>query len=656
MIPEIGHFALILALCISIAQTVFTLLGAHFGYARWIALARPTAYAQFAFVLFSYICLTVVFLNHDFSVLYAAQNSNTQLPIMYLISGVWGAHEGSLLLWALILSGWTAAVALFSKSIPKVMLARVIGVMGFVAIGFLLFILVTSNPFDRLLPAAFEGRDLNPLLQDPGLVIHPPLLYLGYVGFVVPFAFAIAALLSGQVDSAWARWSRPWTNLAWLFLTLGIALGSWWAYYELGWGGWWFWDPVENASFMPWLVGTALMHSLAITEKRGTFKAWTALLAIFAFSLSLLGTFLVRSGVLTSVHAFASDPERGVFILMFLGVVVGTSLVLYAWRAPTLKSAAVTNLLSRDMALLLNNIFLTVATAAILLGTVYPIFVDAIGGKISVGPPYFNLVFLTLTAPIGVLIGVGMIVRWKSDEPLRLMSKLKIPLLISVVVGVILSLMLPEWNWQALAGLMMALWIATTVVLALSERFKGRSIGSALRSTPRGFYGMLLGHLGIASFIVGVTLVSMYNIEKDIRMAPGDSFEMAGYTFKFNGVRMTRVENYDAARGDFLVTNDDGFRAEMRPEKRVYLVQKMPMTEAAIDAGITRDLFIALGEEVGNDGSWALRIYYKPFIRWIWIGALIMSFGGLLAATDKRYRLMARREIDAANNVAGSPA
>ncbi|MBC8210873.1 MAG: heme lyase CcmF/NrfE family subunit, partial [Gammaproteobacteria bacterium] len=381
MIPELGHFALILALCIALAQTVFTLLGAHFGYSRWIALARPTAYAQFVFVLLSYICLTIVFLNHDYSVMYAASNSNSKLPILYLISGVWGAHEGSLLLWALILAGWTAAVALFSRSVPNVMLARVIGVMGFVSVGFILFILVTSNPFDRLLPAALEGRDLNPLLQDPGLAIHPPMLYLGYVGFSVAFAFAIAALLSGQVDSAWARWARPWTNFAWLFLTVGIALGSWWAYYELGWGGWWFWDPVENASFMPWLVGTALMHSLAITEKRGTFKAWTALLAIFAFSLSLLGTFLVRSGVLTSVHAFASDPERGVFILIFLVVVVGTSLVLYAWRAPTLKSAAVTNLTSRDMALLLNNIFLTVATAAILLGTVYPIFVDAMGGK-----------------------------------------------------------------------------------------------------------------------------------------------------------------------------------------------------------------------------------------------------------------------------------
>ena len=606
MIPEIGHFALILALCISIAQTFFTIMGAQYGYSRWVALARPTAYAQFVFVLISYVCLTMVFINNDFSVLYAATNSNSELPLIYLISGVWGAHEGSLLLWALILAGWTAAVAKFSRSVPKVMLARVIGVMGFVSVGFLLFILLTSNPFERLLPAAVEGRDLNPLLQDPGLAIHPPMLYLGYVGFSVAFAFAIAALLSGQVDSAWARWSRPWTNFAWLFLTLGIALGSWWAYYELGWGGWWFWDPVENASFMPWLVGTALMHSLAITEKRGTFKAWTALLAIFAFSLSLLGTFLVRSGVLTSVHAFASDPERGVFILIFLVIVVGTSLVLYAWRAPTLKSAAVTNLVSRDMALLLNNIFLTVATAAILLGTVYPIFVDAMGGKISVGPPYFNLVFLSLTAPIGVLIGVGMIIRWKNDNFSRLFAKLKIPLLIAIVVGLLLSFMLPEWNWQALAGLMMSLWIASSVVVALMERFKGRSFASAIRSTPRGFYGMILGHVGIAFAIVGITLVSLYNIEKDLRMAPGDSFELAGYTFTFNGVRMTDVLNYQAARGDFYVTNQDGFKTTMKPEKRVYRVQQNPMTEAAIDAGFTRDLFIALGEEVGNDGSWAI--------------------------------------------------
>ena len=511
MIPEIGHFLLILALIITIAQTVFPILGAQLGYSRWIALARPAAYGQLLLMAGSYACLTMVFLNNDFSVLYAAANSNSELPTLYLVSGVWGAHEGSLLLWALILSLWTAAVATFSRSVPRVMLARVIGVMGFVSVGFILFILMTSNPFERLLPAAVEGRDLNPLLQDPGLAIHPPMLYLGYVGFSVAFAFAIAALLSGKVDSAWARWSRPWTNFAWLFLTLGIALGSWWAYYELGWGGWWFWDPVENASFMPWLVGTALMHSLAITEKRGTFRAWTALLAIFAFSLSLLGTFLVRSGVLTSVHAFATDPERGVFILAFLVVVIGVSLVLYAWRAPTLKSAAVTNLASRDMTLLLNNIFLTVATAAILLGTIYPIFVDAMGGKISVGPPYFNVVFLSLTAPIGFLIGVGMLIRWKNDDVNRLMARLRIPFIVAVVAGLVASFMTPEWNWQALAGLTMACWITVTVVAAIMERFQGRSIGSGLRSTPLGFWGMTLGHVGIAFFIVGMTLVSLFN-------------------------------------------------------------------------------------------------------------------------------------------------
>ena len=650
MIPEIGHFALILALCVSVVQTVFPIMGAQMGYSRWIALARPAALTQLMFVAISYACLTMVFINHDYSVLYAASNSNADLPMIYLISGVWGAHEGSLLLWALILSLWSGAVAVFSRSVPKVMLARVIGVMGFVSIGFLLFILVTSNPFDRLLPGALEGRDLNPLLQDFGLAIHPPMLYLGYVGFSVAFAFAIAALLSGQVDSAWARWARPWTNFAWMFLTIGIALGSWWAYYELGWGGWWFWDPVENASFMPWLVGTALMHSLAITEKRGTFKAWTALLAIFAFSLSLLGTFLVRSGVLTSVHAFASDPERGVFILAFLVVVVGSSLLLYAWRAPTLKSAAVTNLTSRDMALLLNNIFLTVATAAILLGTVYPIFVDAMGGKISVGPPYFNVVFLSLTAPIGVLIGIGMIIRWKKDETSRLVAKLMIPFIVTVAIAVALSLLLPEWNWKALAGLMMSLWIASTVILALSERFKGRSLSSGLRSTPRGFYGMILGHVGIAFFIVGITLVSIYDDEKDLRMKPGDTFEMQGYTFTFNGVHTTQVDNYQAARGDFYVTGEDGYSTTLKPEKRIYNVQKNPMTEAAIDAGFTRDLFIALGEEIGNDGSWAIRIYYKPFIRWIWLGALIMGFGGILAGTDKRYRQMARREMAATTN------
>ncbi len=643
MIPEIGHFALIISLCVAFTQALVPLAGAGMGVQRWVALAVPAALAQLLFVGIAYACLTWAFLSHDFSVLYVAKNSNSELPLIYRISGVWGSHEGSLLLWALVLALWTGAVAVFTPRVPRVMRARVLGVLGLVSCGFLLFIIVTSNPFERLLPAALEGGDLNPLLQDIGLAIHPPMLYLGYVGFSVAFAFSIAALISGQVDSAWARWSRPWTNVAWLFLTLGIALGSWWAYYELGWGGWWFWDPVENASFMPWLMGTALMHSLATTEKRGTFKAWTALLAIFAFALSLLGTFLVRSGVLTSVHAFASDPERGIFILGFLVVVVGGSLLLYAWRAPMLKSAARTNLLSRDGALLLNNIFLAVATAAILLGTLYPIAVDALGGKISVGPPYFNLMFIALTAPLGVLIGVGMLIRWKNDSLPRLRAKLWLPALLAVVAAVVLALMLPVWHWAAFAGLAMAVWIAFTVVLAIRERLQNRSLASALRSTPAGFYGMLLGHLGVAVFIVGVTLTSLYTQEKDLRMAPGDTYSVAGYEFTFHGVKQMHVANYVATRGSFSVRDaGGGFQAEMFPEKRTYLVQTSPMTEAAIDAGIARDLFIALGEPLDNQGAWAVRIYYKPFIRWIWLGAIIMAVGGVFAASDRRYRRLVR--------------
>ena len=643
MIPEIGQLALIIALSIAVIQSLVPLAGASLGVQRWVALAVPAALGQLLFVGISYACLTWAFLSHDFSVLYVAKNSNSALPLIYRISGVWGSHEGSLLLWALVLALWTGAVALFTPNVPNTMRARVLSVLGLVSCGFLLFIIITSNPFERLFPAATEGSDLNPLLQDIGLAIHPPMLYLGYVGFSVAFAFSIAALISGQVDSAWARWSRPWTNIAWLFLTLGIALGSWWAYYELGWGGWWFWDPVENASFMPWLIGTALMHSLAITEKRGTFKAWTALLAIFAFALSLLGTFLVRSGVLTSVHAFASDPERGVFILGFLVLVVGSSLTLYAWRAPLLKSAAQTRLLSRDGALLLNNAFLAVVTSAILLGTLYPIAIDAMGGKISVGPPYFNLMFISLTAPLGVLIGIGMLIRWKTDSLSRLGSKLKIPALVVLVVALLLSLALPQWIWSAYLGIAMALWITVTGVIAIYDRFHNRPLLSTLRSTPAGFYGMLLGHLGIAVFIVGVTLTSLYNQEKDLRMAPGDTYSVAGYEFTFHGVRDFNVANYVATRGGFSVRSESGnFKVDLFPEKRTYLVQTMPMTEAAIDAGFTRDLFIALGEPLDDKGAWAVRIYYKPFVRWIWLGAIIMSIGGLFAASDRRYRRLAR--------------
>ncbi len=643
MIPEIGHLALIIALCVALVQAIVPLAGASLGIQRWVNLAVPSALAQLLFVAISYACLTWAFLAHDFSVLYVAQNSNSELPLIYRISGVWGSHEGSLLLWALVLAGWAGAVAVFTPSVPRVMRARVLGVLGLVCVGFLLFIIITSNPFERLLPAAPEGSDLNPLLQDIGLAIHPPMLYLGYVGFSVAFAFAIAALISGQVDSAWARWARPWTNIAWMFLTLGIALGSWWAYYELGWGGWWFWDPVENASFMPWLIGTALMHSLAITEKRGTFKAWTALLAIFAFALSLLGTFLVRSGVLTSVHAFATDPERGVFILGFLVVVVGGSLALYAWRAPLLKSAAKTELLSRDGALLLNNVFLAVVTAAILLGTLYPIAIDAMGGKISVGPPYFNLMFFALTAPLGVLIGIGMLLRWKSDSIARLRGKLWLPAVLAVVGGFGLSLVQPQWHFAAAAGLVMALWIALTAGLALYDRVRGRALGSALRSTPAGFYGMLLGHVGVAVFIVGVTLTSLYTVERDLRMAPGDTYSVAGYEFTFRGVRQYDIHNYTATRGGFSVRSESGnYNIDLFPEKRIYRVQKMPMTEAAIDAGLTRDLFIALGEPLDSAGTWAVRVYYKPFIRWIWLGALIMGIGGIVAASDRRYRRLVR--------------
>jgi cytochrome c-type biogenesis protein CcmF len=651
VIPEIGQFALIIALCIAITQAVVPLAGASLGIQRWVALSVPAALAQLLFVAIAYGCLTWAFLSHDFSVLYVVQNSNTKLPLIYLISGVWGGHEGSLLLWSLVLAMWTGAVALFTPNVPRIMRARVLAVLGLVSCGFLLFIIATSNPFDRLLPGALEGRDLNPLLQDIGLAIHPPMLYIGYVGFSVAFAFSIAALISGQVDSAWARWARPWTNIAWLFLTLGIALGSWWAYYELGWGGWWFWDPVENASFMPWLVGTALMHSLAITEKRGTFKAWTALLAIFAFSLSLLGTFLVRSGVLTSVHAFASDPSRGVFILAFLVVVVGGSLTLYAWRAPLLKSAAETRLFSRDGALLLNNAFLTVVTSAILLGTLYPIAIDAMGGKISVGPPYFNLMFISLMAPLGVLMGVGMLIRWKQDSLSRLSAKLKYPALLVLVTALALSFTLSQWFWGAFLGIAMALWIAVTAIIAIYERFHNRALLSTLRSTPAGFYGMLLGHLGIAVFIIGITLTSLYTVEKDLRMAPGDTYTVAGYEFTFHGVRDFNVLNYVATRGGFSVrSTSSDYQVDMFPEKRVYPVQTSPMTEAAIDAKLSRDLFIALGEPLDQQGAWAVRIYYKPFIRWIWLGAIIMAIGGVFAASDRRYRRLARSSSPASDS------
>ncbi|PLY17070.1 MAG: c-type cytochrome biogenesis protein CcmF [Sedimenticola sp.] len=659
MIPEIGHIALILALCMSLAQSFFPLVGAHKGIPSWVALAKPAARANLLFVLVAYGCLTYSFLVHDFSVAYVAQNSNTKLPTLYQISGVWGAHEGSLLFWALTLSVWTAAVSFFSRSVPDVMVARVLGVMGLVTVGFLLFMLLTSNPFDRLLNPPMEGRELNPLLQDPGLAIHPPMLYMGYVGFSVAFAFAIAAMLGGRLDAAWARWSRPWTNVAWVFLTLGIALGSWWAYYELGWGGWWFWDPVENASFMPWIVGTALMHSLAVTEKRGAFKAWTVLLAIFAFSLSLLGTFLVRSGVLTSVHAFATDPARGVFILMFLGVVIGGSLMLYSWRANQIKSTVKFDLVSRETALLMNNVILVVTACSILLGTLYPLLLDALGaGKISVGPPYFNSVFVPLTVPLAILVGVGALMRWKQDDAALLFKKVWIYLVVSIVLGLLLpAVFAPTYSFGAALGVGLAIWVLLTSFNWLLDRASGgRGLLQVIRNTPRGAWGMLCGHSGVAIFIIGVSLTSIYSVEKDVRVEAGQSYNLGGYDFLFHGVENFRGPNYQGARGTIEIFKDGEPVTTVYPEKRNYTTG-MPMTEAGIDAGLTRDLFVALGEPLGDSGAWALRLYHKPFIRWIWLGGIFMALGGLLAASDQRYFRLARKaRLAAADQVTAGAA
>ena len=642
MIAEIGLFSLILALLVASLQGIVPLVGAARYRLPWIKVARPAALMQFALVLLSYACLTSAFINHDFSLAYVAQNSNSNLPLIYLISGVWGAHEGSLLLWALILAIWSGGVAVFSKSVPDRMVARVLGVMGLVSVGFLLFILFTSNPFERQFPVPIDGRDLNPLLQDPGLAIHPPMLYMGYVGFSVAFAFAIAALLGGRLDSAWARWSRPWTLAAWVFLTAGIALGSWWAYYELGWGGWGFWDPVENASFMPWLVGTALIHSLAATEKRGVFKAWTVLLAVFAFSLSLLGTFLVRSGVLTSVHAFATDPTRGLFILIFLGIVVGGSLALYAWRAPSIRSSGGFNLVSREAALLLNNVLLVVSAATILLGTLYPLVIDALGmGKLSVGPPYFNAVFIPITAPLALLLGLGAMLRWKKDNLTRLIEPLGAGFVIALVLGLTWPLLMQSYSIAAALGGTLGLW---TIMSALSGIWARTRSGNRLRSMkriPRSVFGMTMAHLGIGVFVIGVTFTSIYSIEKDLRMAPGETYKISNYVFRFDGVEKSNGPNYTADTGKITVLEKQQTVASLSPEKRVYLVQQMPMTEASIDAGVTRDLYVALGEPLEDGKSWAVRLYYKPYIRWIWFGGLIMVIGGLLSATDKRYRKFA---------------
>jgi cytochrome c-type biogenesis protein CcmF len=654
MIPELGQFALALALTLALVQCVLPIAGAARSNAAWMAVARPAAQGQFVFVAIAFGCLAWSFASNDFSVLNVATNSNSHLPLQYRLAATWGSHEGSLLLWVLVLTIWTVAVTVFSRHLPDDVVARVIGVMGFVSVGFLSFMLFTSNPFDRLLPAAPDGRDLNPLLQDPGMVFHPPLLYMGYVGFSVAFSFAIAALLAGRLDATWARWSRPWTTVAWVFLTLGIALGSFWAYYELGWGGWWFWDPVENASFMPWLVGTALIHSLAVTEKRGGFKAWTVLLAILAFALSLLGTFLVRSGVLTSVHAFATDPRRGIFILAFLAIVVGGALALFAWRARRVGSGGRFDLVSRESLLLTNNVLLLAAAASVLLGTIYPLALDALGlGKLSVGPPYFETVFLPLMAPALFLMGVAPLARWKKAELPELAARLRWALGVSVATALVVPFAMGRFSALAGFGIWLAAWIVAAAVTTLVDRMKntGGSAGVAnrLRDTPRAWYGMLIAHIGIAVFVTGVTLVKTYEAEKDVRMAAGDTVELGGHVFRFEGVTDARGPNYLAVRATVSVTRNERAVATLRPEKRVYRVQESPMTEAAIDYGLFRHLYVALSEPLGPDAdAWIVRVHYKPFVAWIWGGCLLMALGGLLAASDRRYRVGAREPQTAA--------
>ena len=643
MIPELGHFSLILALCTACVLATLPLVGSFSGHRGWMAIAKPAAGAQLFFLGLSYACLTWAFVAHDFSVLYAANTSNTSLPLVYRIAGVWGGHEGSILFWCLIHAVWTGAVAVFGRSIPPVLLARVLAVLGLVSIGFLLFVLLTSNPFERLFPVPPDGASLNPLLQDPGMAIHPPMLYMGYVGFSVAFAFAIAALIGGQLDAATLRFMRPWTNIAWMFLTVGISLGSFWAYYELGWGGWWFWDPVENASFMPWLVGTALIHSLAASEKRGVFKAWTVLLAVLAFSLSLLGTFLVRSGVLTSVHSFAADPTRGLYILLFLGLVVGGSLALYAVRAHRLQSSVSYALVSRESGLLLNNVLLVVACAAVLLGTLYPLFLDALGlGKISVGPAYFDAVFVPLMLPIVATIGVGALLNWKSDRLDGRRRALGAIAVASLVLAAVLALRFSPWRPSAVASLALALWVAGGVCYGVWHRVRNkRRRLAAVMQAPAAFWGMSIAHLGIGVFTLGVAMTSIYTVERTVRMTVGDTHEVAGYTFAFANLERTRGPNYDAVVATFEVTSDGEPVGPVRAEKRFYDVRRDTMTEAGIDASLGRDLFIALGEPLDGGAAWSVRLQVKPLIRWIWLGTVLMALGGLLAALDRRYRKVA---------------
>ena len=641
MIAELGNYALTLSLAVAVLLSVLPLWGAEKGNVQMMSLARPMTYGLFLSLTVAFIALFYLFAVNDFSVQYVVNNSNTKLPLHYRLSAVWGSHEGSLLLWIWLLTLWSAAVALFSKQLPQEAVARVLGIMGIVTIGFLLFVLFTSNPFDRTFPDfPVDGRELNPLLQDVGLIFHPPLLYMGYVGFSVAFAFSIASLMTGRLDTAWARWSRPWTMAAWVFLTLGIVLGSWWAYYELGWGGWWFWDPVENASLMPWLAGTALLHSLAVTEKRGSFKAWTVLLAIMAFSLCLLGTFLVRSGILVSVHAFASDPTRGLYILAYLIVVIGGSLALYAYKGNQIRSRDNAERYSRETMLLLNNILLMSALAVVFLGTLLPLVHKQIGlGTISVGAPFFDQMFLIIMTPFALLLGIGPLVKWRRDQ----FSVIRKPVIVSVVIMLIAGFVLPyvlqdKLTVSSVLGVMMATIITLLSLYELQQRATHRSsFFSGLSKLSRSHWGMFLAHLGVAMTVWGIAFSQNYSVERDVRMNVGDSVQIAGYDYTFRGITNADGPNYAGGKAQVDISKNGKLETTLFAEKRFYTVSKMTMTEAAIDWGFSRDLYVALGESL-NDGSWALRLYYKPFIRWIWFGGVFMALGGLLCMFDRRYR------------------
>ena len=653
MIPELGHFALILALCLAVLLAVFPMWGAATGNTRWMAMARSLSVGQFVLVALAFYCLVKSFLDSDFSVAYVAANSNTQLPDHYKVTAVWGAHEGSFLLWELIQVGWTLAVALLSRNLPAPLSARVLAVMGAISVCFLLYLLIASNPFERILPASpLEGRDLNPLLQDFGMIVHPPVLYMGYVGFSVAFSFAMAALIGGRLDTAWTRWVRPWTSTAWAFLTLGIALGSWWAYYELGWGGWWFWDPVENASFMPWLVGAGLVHSLAVAEKRGMFRTWTLLLAILAFSLSLLGTFLVRSGIINSVHSFAVDSARGVFILCILAVVIGGSLLLFALRSGVVRSTSRFEPLSRETFLLLNNILLILGLGIVFVGTLYPLYYEWVEGRrLSIGAPWFNLLFNPVFAVLVALIPIGAVLNWKRHQVSKLAALIRWPIVASLLAGGLLPLLLPHYSLIAAGAIAIGAWLFAVTLQDLWQ--KSRHSVSRIQGLGRlkgSYYGMVLAHLGIGVALLGVALTSVYNERQDVKLSPGDTVQMAGYEFRFDRVEQYQGPNFQATRGHFSAVKNSGFIksgrvASITPEKRYYPVREQPMTEAGIDPGFWRDLMVTMSRPMDGN-AWAISVQVKPFVRWIWLGAIMVALGSIIAALDKRYRRVRKSATD----------